>query len=118
MQTIGHQARLPACRQAARRHGNPGWLSEQLEGLHRQHPQAHFHVRIDAAGQYAANLERCLRGLALPMTLSIWVSDAEGGDRWVQGTRSWMMTTQPVSRWFSGRPGTKTGSRAANQPPA
>jgi transposase len=46
-------------------------LQEQLERLQRQHPQAHFHVRIDAAGQYAANLERFLRGLALPMTLSI-----------------------------------------------
>src|SRR5262249_47302391 len=44
---------------------------QQLERLHRQHPQAHFHVRIDAAGQYAANLERFLRSLALPMTLSI-----------------------------------------------
>jgi transposase len=46
-------------------------LREQLERLHQQHPQAHFHVRIDAAGQYAANLERFLRGLDLPMTLSI-----------------------------------------------
>jgi len=46
-------------------------LREQLERLHQQHPQAHFHVRIDAAGQYAANLEHFLRGLALPMTLSI-----------------------------------------------
>jgi transposase len=46
-------------------------LQEQLERLHQQHPQAHFHVRIDAAGQYAANLERFLRGLTLPMTLSI-----------------------------------------------
>jgi transposase len=46
-------------------------LQEQLERLQRQHPQAHFHVRIDAAGQYAVNLERFLRGLALPMTLSI-----------------------------------------------
>ena len=36
-----------------------------------QHPQAHFHVRIDAAGQYAANLEQFLRGLDLPMTISI-----------------------------------------------
>ena len=31
--------------------------------LQQQHPQAHFHVRIDAAGQYAANLEQFLRGL-------------------------------------------------------
>jgi transposase len=46
-------------------------LQERLEQLHRQHPQAHFHVRIDAAGQYAANLEHFLRGLKLPMTLSI-----------------------------------------------
>jgi transposase len=46
-------------------------LQEQLERLQRQHPQAHFHIRIDAAGQYAANLESFLRGLALPMTLSI-----------------------------------------------
>ncbi len=46
-------------------------LREQLERLHLQHPQANFHVRIDAAGQYAANLECFLRGLALPMTISI-----------------------------------------------
>ncbi len=46
-------------------------LRERLEQLHQQHPDAHFHVRIDAAGQYANNLERFLRGLALPMTLSI-----------------------------------------------
>jgi transposase len=46
-------------------------LQERLESLQRQHPQAHFHVRIDAAGQYAANLEHFLRGLTLPMTLSV-----------------------------------------------
>lgn len=46
-------------------------LQERLQQLHQQHPQAHFHVRIDAAGQYAANLEHFLRGLALPITLSI-----------------------------------------------
>jgi transposase len=46
-------------------------LHERLEQLHQQHPQAHFHVRIDAAGQYAANLEHFLRGLPLPITLSI-----------------------------------------------
>src|ERR1700724_650018 len=46
-------------------------LQQRLEQLHQQHPQAHFHVRIDAAGQYAANLEHFLRGLALPMTMSI-----------------------------------------------
>ena len=46
-------------------------LRERLEQLHQQHPQAHFHIRIDAAGQYATNLEHFLRGLGLPMTLSI-----------------------------------------------
>jgi transposase len=46
-------------------------LHERLQQLHRQHPQAHFHVRIDAAGQYAANLEHFLRGLDLPLTLSV-----------------------------------------------
>jgi transposase len=46
-------------------------LQQRLEQLHQLHPQAHFHVRIDAAGQYAANLEHFLRGLPLPMTLSI-----------------------------------------------
>jgi transposase len=46
-------------------------LQERLQQLHQQHPQAHFHIRIDAAGQYAANLEHFLRGLDLPMTVSI-----------------------------------------------
>jgi transposase len=46
-------------------------LQERLEQLHQQHPRAHFHIRIDAAGQYATNLEHFLRGLPLPMTLSV-----------------------------------------------
>jgi transposase len=46
-------------------------LQQRLEHLHQQHPQAHLHIRIDAAGQYAANLEHFLRGLQLPITLSI-----------------------------------------------
>jgi transposase len=46
-------------------------LQERLEQLHQQHPLAHFHIRIDAAGQYATNLEHFLRGLSFPMTLSI-----------------------------------------------
>jgi transposase len=46
-------------------------LKERLNRLHQQHPQAHFYVRIDAAGQYAVNLEQFLRGLSLPMTISI-----------------------------------------------
>jgi hypothetical protein len=46
-------------------------LKEQLHRLQEQHPQVHFHVRIDAAGQYAANIEPFLRNLPLPSTLSI-----------------------------------------------
>jgi transposase len=46
-------------------------LQERLQQLHGQHPQARFEIRIDAAGQYAANLENFLRGLDLPITLSI-----------------------------------------------
>jgi len=46
-------------------------LKERLTQLHEDYPHAHFHVRIDAAGQYAVNLEQFLRGLGLPMTLSI-----------------------------------------------
>jgi transposase len=46
-------------------------LKERLIKLHEQHPNAQFYVRIDAAGQYATNLDRFLRGLNLPMTLSI-----------------------------------------------
>src|SRR5262249_22942689 len=46
-------------------------LRHRLEQLRQQHPEVYFHVRIDAAGQYAANLEQFLRGLDLPMTISV-----------------------------------------------
>jgi transposase len=46
-------------------------LQDRLNQLHEQHPDAHFHVRIDAAGQYAVNLQGFLRGLKLPMTISV-----------------------------------------------
>jgi transposase len=46
-------------------------LQQRLEQLHQKHPQAQLHVRIDAAGQYAANVETFLRRLALPITISI-----------------------------------------------
>lgn len=46
-------------------------LQQQLELLHGRHPNARFHVRIDAAGQYAANLERFLRQLPLPLEVSV-----------------------------------------------
>jgi transposase len=46
-------------------------LRDRLEQLHQQHPNAQFHVRIDAAGQYASNLEAFLRGLDLPLAISV-----------------------------------------------
>src|SRR5262245_50852845 len=46
-------------------------LRDRLDQLRRRHPRAYFHICIDAAGQYAANLEQFLRGLDCPITLSI-----------------------------------------------
>ena len=46
-------------------------LHERLKMLHARHPETRFVVRLDAAGQYAANLEQFLRGLALPLTISV-----------------------------------------------
>src|SRR5207248_7588019 len=65
--------RLPAAKPLTVQENRAGYqaLQERLQQLQRQHPQAHFHIRIDAAGQYAANLEHFLRGLDLPVTLSI-----------------------------------------------
>jgi len=46
-------------------------LASSLQQLHQKHPQATLHVRVDAAGQYAVNLESFLRSLALPISLSV-----------------------------------------------
>jgi transposase len=46
-------------------------LEQQLRRLWEKHPDAELHVRIDAAGQYAANLERFLRSLDLPLPISV-----------------------------------------------
>src|SRR6202163_1481361 len=65
--------RLPAAKSLTVLENQAGYraLQQRLDELHQKHPQAHFHVRIDAAGQYATNLENFLRSLRLPMTLSI-----------------------------------------------
>src|SRR6202040_3032105 len=52
-------------------HASYQTLKDPLVKLHHEPPQAHFPVPSHAAGQYAANLEHFLRGLGLPMTLSI-----------------------------------------------
>lgn len=46
-------------------------LQARLDELHAKFPQATFYVHIDAAGQYAANLECFLRNLDLPLQISI-----------------------------------------------
>ncbi|HVC93537.1 MAG TPA: IS110 family transposase [Pirellulales bacterium] len=46
-------------------------LRAAFEKIVAREPRAHFHIRVDAAGQYATNLERFLRGLPWPKTLSI-----------------------------------------------
>jgi transposase len=46
-------------------------LREAFERLQKIHGSVHFHIRIDAAGQYAANLERFLRALPWEKTISV-----------------------------------------------
>jgi len=46
-------------------------LCKQLMKLHHKHANAQFHVHIDAAGQYATNVERFLRSLDLPLIISV-----------------------------------------------
>jgi transposase len=46
-------------------------LEQALQHLAQRHPAVHFHIRIDAAGQYAANLEAFLRRLPYAKTLSV-----------------------------------------------
>jgi transposase len=45
-------------------------LEQAFQQLAQRHPQVHFHIRIDAAGQYAANLEAFLRRLPYAKTIS------------------------------------------------
>jgi hypothetical protein len=46
-------------------------LRQVLEHLVEREPRTRFRVRIDAAGQYATNLESFLRSLSLPLEISI-----------------------------------------------
>jgi transposase len=46
-------------------------LQRELDRLQRRYPQAEIYVRIDAAGQYAYNLETFLRSLDLPLIVSV-----------------------------------------------
>ncbi len=44
---------------------------QQFQAVQRRHGAVHFHIRLDAAGQYAANLEAFLRTLSFPKTITI-----------------------------------------------
>lgn len=46
-------------------------LASELRRLHAREPGTRFHIRLDAAGQFAVNLEQFLRGLSLPIELSV-----------------------------------------------
>ena len=46
-------------------------LLKKLQQLQRRFPAAHFHIRIDAASQYATNLETFLRKLPFSQTISV-----------------------------------------------
>ena len=46
-------------------------LKATLEKLRKKFPAAHFHIRLDAAGQYADNLLLWLHQLELPTTISV-----------------------------------------------
>ncbi len=52
-------------------HEGYGQLREAFEQLGRQHGQVHFHIRIDAAGQYATNLQCFLHALDVDKTISV-----------------------------------------------
>jgi len=46
-------------------------LRQQFEQLAQPDANVHFHIRLDAAGQYAVNLETFLRALPFPTTLTL-----------------------------------------------
>jgi transposase len=46
-------------------------LRQALEKIASRYLDVHFQIRVDAAGQYAANLERYLRGLPFSFTFSV-----------------------------------------------
>jgi len=72
--TFLREDKQPACPPLPITESRGGYeqLQKRIEQLHQRFPRAHIHLRIDAAGQYAANLERFVRSLThLPMTVSV-----------------------------------------------
>jgi transposase len=65
--------RQPAARPLSITENRAGYqrLQQALEELFQRHPQAEFRVHIDAAGQYATNLEQFLREVKAPLAISV-----------------------------------------------
>jgi transposase len=65
--------RQPAAKPITVTENHAGYQSfkDALLRLREQNPGVEFHIRIDAAGQYAQNLEQFLHSLDLPMTISV-----------------------------------------------
>jgi transposase len=63
----------PACPPTEFTESQAGYqrVAQLFQHLHQRFPDAHFHIRLDAAGQYAANLEAFLHQLPVPKTLSV-----------------------------------------------
>jgi transposase len=64
------QPACPACEFLETRSGYDHLL-HQFQKLHQRFATVHFHIRIDAAGQYATNLETFLRGLPFAKTITV-----------------------------------------------
>ena len=63
----------PACPSCEIVESHQGYqrVLQQLLALQQRHGDVHFHIRLDAAGQYAANLEIFLRALPFPKTITV-----------------------------------------------
>lgn len=72
--TFLREDKQPACSPLPIMESRIGYeqLQRQIERLRQRFPNAKFHLRIDAAGQYSANLEAFLRSLShLPLSISV-----------------------------------------------
>jgi transposase len=64
------QPACPPCEFPESRQGYDQLL-QKFQQLQQRFAAAHFHIRIDAAGQYATNLETFLRALPFPKTITV-----------------------------------------------
>jgi transposase len=63
----------PACRPTEFTESQAGYqrLEQLFQSVHQRFAAVHFHIRIDAAGQYATNLEAFLHRLPFDKTISV-----------------------------------------------